>query len=637
MADDALARAIEDLADGKPVDWSALKRGAGHAALELVKGLEIIGGVAQLHRDADAGDDATAVRDVVAAASNRADATTMEQGQFWGRYRLRDAVGKGSFGTVYRAWDPELEHEIAIKILHPQFASQELRDRLLSEGRLLVRIQHPNVVRVLGVETHGDRIGLCMEFVTGETLEASLGRQGTLNAREATLIAEDVCSALSAVHRAGFVHRDVKTKNVMRDQTGRIVLMDFGTGLSADEAAHGLFQDVAGTPVYMAPEVLVRGEPATPASDVYSVGVLIYHLVTREYPVDGKSYDEIVTNHRDGNRRLLSDRRSDLPPQFVQAVTKALAPDPAQRYGTPGALRDALREAAGANWRIGALLRPVGIAGMVAVFLTALGMLSTLTFNVSLGRSGFAGETVWDSIYWGARSCVGPTFSILMGFAALGLLSTIRRLLLTASSTLARCDAVVCRRFQTIAHRLHLDDLSVLASCALLICASAVIVACWYFQPLLLAFTMNATTAPRSVLALLAPGPGGVPNDVHVNYRITFTWIAIISTLAWYLIWRRSVRRRQPLQTSVLAGGIGVVVFALALVDYPFRIFYHNQFDVAMFQGESCYVLGERGDDVLLFCPMSAPPRNRLTKAGDAALQRSARRESVFALFAPDR
>src|SRR5205823_10188238 len=103
----------------------------------------------------------------------------------WGRYRLIEKVGEGNFGSVYRAWDPELEREVAIKILHPRVTDSQLRERLLREGRALAKVRDTHVVSVFGVESHGDRVGLCMEFVRGETLEAALNTHGTLSAREA--------------------------------------------------------------------------------------------------------------------------------------------------------------------------------------------------------------------------------------------------------------------------------------------------------------------------------------------------------------------------------------------------------------------------------------------------------------------
>ena len=181
-----------------------------------------------------------------------------------------------------------------------------LKERLLQEGRALAKIRHNNVVNVLGVEAHGDRVGLCMEFVRGKTLADIVRGQGKLSAAEAVLIGEDLCRALSAVHGAGFIHRDVKAKNVMRDDTGRIVLMDFGTGRTA-EAQEGT-SDRAGTPLYMAPEVLEGGQ-ASARSDVYSLGVLLYHLVTGEYPVQralGRRAARTRTHSRE--HRWLSER-----------------------------------------------------------------------------------------------------------------------------------------------------------------------------------------------------------------------------------------------------------------------------------------------------------------------------------------
>ena len=203
----------------------------------------------------------------------------------WGRYPLLQKVGEGAFGSVYRAWDPELEREIAIKILHQHISDSELKERLLHEGRALAKIRHANVVNVLGVESHQDRVGLCMEFVRGETLETELSAHGTLGAREAALVGQDVCRALAAVHSAGFVHRDVKARNVMREQGGRIVLMDFGTGRETEAAR-------AARSTWRARRFTWRpkcspGDKPRPSSDVYSVGVLMYHLVTGEYPVDG--------------------------------------------------------------------------------------------------------------------------------------------------------------------------------------------------------------------------------------------------------------------------------------------------------------------------------------------------------------
>src|SRR5262249_22288254 len=159
---------------------------------------------------------------------------------------------------------------------------------------------------------------LCMEFIKGQTLEDILTVQGPFGAHEATAVGICVGRALAKVHDAGLIHRDIKTRNVMREERRRIVLMDFGTGRDSARLRAG-GADLAGTPLYMAPEVLT-GSPASHQSDIYSCGVLLYHLVTGRFPVEGRSFDEIVQAHKSNRRKPLADRRPDLPDDFIRIV-----------------------------------------------------------------------------------------------------------------------------------------------------------------------------------------------------------------------------------------------------------------------------------------------------------------------------
>src|SRR6185503_15787631 len=233
--------------------------------------LRVIGGIAREHGSTEvSGGPST-------SSAGMLDSTVeLDTGESWGRFTLVRKVGAGSFGAVYLAHDPELDRDIAIKILHRRVTDDQLKARLLREGRALARVNHANVVRVIGVESHDGRVGLCTEFVKGETLESVVRTLGTMNAREAIGIGEDICRALAAVHHAGFVHCDVKARNITREDGGRNLLMAFGTGRDLRE---GDVRGMAGTPLYMAPEVLA-GEAASACSDVYSVGVLLYYLVT---------------------------------------------------------------------------------------------------------------------------------------------------------------------------------------------------------------------------------------------------------------------------------------------------------------------------------------------------------------------
>jgi serine/threonine protein kinase/Flp pilus assembly protein TadD len=255
----------------------------------------------------------------------------------WGPFRLIEKVGQGGFGQVYRAWDSTLEREVALKLLLPRDMDQgEEGNAVLREARLMARVRHANVVPVYGVDRHDGRVGFWSDFVRGKTLSALLAAQGPFGYREAALIGIELCKALSAVHAAGLLHRDIKTGNAMREEGGRILLMDFGLSDEHD-AAHRF----GGTPIYLAPELLA-GAPASVSSDIYALGVLLYHLVTAKYPVEGTNLQELKAAHESGSRRTLLDERPDLPERFVQVIETTLDRDPQNRYATAGQMVAAL-------------------------------------------------------------------------------------------------------------------------------------------------------------------------------------------------------------------------------------------------------------------------------------------------------
>ena len=270
----------------------------------------------------------------------------MDLPEYWGHLKIIDRLGRGTFGEVFRAWDSRLDRDVALKLIAPPAAASDSTrgaegSSIIEEGRLLARVRHPNVVIVYGAERIAGRIGIWTELIEGRTLEQVVRDEGPLSVEEATSIGIDVCCAVSAIHRAGLLHGDIKAQNVMRDSGGRIVVMDFGAGRALLDA-RSRRTDLAGTPLYLAPEVL-QGEEATPRSEIYSVGVLLFHLVTKSYPVIGGTLDAVRDAHRHGRRSLLTDERPDLPSAFVQAVDRALEAEPSKRYDSLGAFEAALR------------------------------------------------------------------------------------------------------------------------------------------------------------------------------------------------------------------------------------------------------------------------------------------------------
>jgi len=255
----------------------------------------------------------------------------------WGPLEVVEELGRGAFGRVFHARDPRLDRDVALKLFD---RAPRGDTTLVREAQLLARMRHPHVVVVYGADTIDGRTGLWMELVRGRTLHRVLAEQGPFGAREAALIGLDLCRALAAVHSAGLVHRDIKATNVMRESGGRIVLMDFGAGFQRDDGERG-GGIATGTPLYMAPE-LFEGAEASVSTDLYALGVLLFHLVTGAYPVNGSTLVELQDNHARDARTLLRDARPDIPAVLAQVVDRALSHAPAARFRSAADMERAL-------------------------------------------------------------------------------------------------------------------------------------------------------------------------------------------------------------------------------------------------------------------------------------------------------
>lgn len=325
-----LERIVESIADAEPVQWPETGDADGTELterLDVLRRLEAVAGAYRgLHRDGGGGDGAVPRH------------PPAEPLFHWGGLAVLELVGSGSFGEVYRAFDPKLDREVALKLRREDRPGR--RD-LVAEARRLARVHHPNVVTVHGVDEHDGRIGLWTDLVDGVTLADQVRGQGPLGPREAASIALDLCGALAAIHGAGLVHGDVKPANVMRERGGRVVLMDFGSGTELGPDRGQGASPTFGTPVVMPPELL-DGQPATPVADLYSVGVVLYFLVTGHYPVEAAGLGELLEKRWRGEQVAVSDRRPDLPAALVAVIARATHDDPSRRYPTAGSLRDAL-------------------------------------------------------------------------------------------------------------------------------------------------------------------------------------------------------------------------------------------------------------------------------------------------------
>ncbi len=357
-AEPILVEVAEAISDGTPVDWQ--KQTAGRQELHgRLAHLRLIEEVATAHRtpsmSPQSGEYATAgaARDVLdgqVTADTPPPAPGAVPFTTWGSLRILEPMGSGAFGEVYRAYDPTLQRDVALKLRRADRQGSDTEgDRFLQEGRQLARVRHPGVLVVHGADRHEGRVGLWTDLLRGKTLEEVLAAQGRFGANEAALVGIDLCHSLAAVHAASLVHGDVKAANVMREQGGRIVLMDFGSATTRPTMGDTLKSNdpVSGTPLYMAPEQILHGQPATPSSDIYALGVVLYHLVSGRFPIEAQTWSELHDKHLRRTRTALRDVGPDLPGPFIRVVRRALDPDPAQRFASAGEMEEALAAAIG--------------------------------------------------------------------------------------------------------------------------------------------------------------------------------------------------------------------------------------------------------------------------------------------------
>jgi serine/threonine protein kinase len=261
-----------------------------------------------------------------------------------GRYELGELLGRGGMGEVRAARDLTLGRDVAVKLLHESLAGDErVSRRFQHEAHAAARLTHPNVVRVYDAGEHDGRPFIVMELLRGETLADEISR-GPLPELRVRAIAVQVLDALAAAHRHGVLHRDVKPSNVLLAPGGAVRVGDFGiakTDLATDATTTGT---VVGTLGYLAPERL-HGEPATAASDVYSVGVLLYEALTGQRPFSGDNPVALLTSVQRGSPTPLRELRPDVEPWFATLVHRAMSVEPAARVESAELFAAELRSA----------------------------------------------------------------------------------------------------------------------------------------------------------------------------------------------------------------------------------------------------------------------------------------------------
>ena len=224
-------------------------------------------------------------------------------------YNIKSEIGRGGMATVYQAHDNKFKIDIALKILNKEFVHNEnIRKRFIAEARSMFKMSHPNIIKVTDLIEDGETVAFVMEYVEGETLKQYIDRKGKLKDKEIKDIFSQMLDALAYVHEQKLIHRDIKPSNFMIDNKGKVKLMDFGIAKNTDSSSAeytstGTSQSM-GTPLYMSPEQVKSTKEVTLQSDIYSLGVVLWHMVKGEKPYNSDTFSTFELQTKIVNEKL---------------------------------------------------------------------------------------------------------------------------------------------------------------------------------------------------------------------------------------------------------------------------------------------------------------------------------------------
>ncbi len=269
-----------------------------------------------------------------------------------GRYRLEEMLGQGGMSAVYRAMDPNLRREVAVKLIHSHLSNQpEFVRRFEEEAAAVAQLRHPNIIQVYDFNHDGGVYYMVLEFVPGESLEGRLNRlagaQQWLPFPDLLRYAAQVCDAMDYAHRRGMIHRDIKPANIMLNPHDQAILMDFGIAKIVGGQQHTVTGAVVGTALYMSPEQIL-GTPVDGRSDIYALGATLFEMVSGAPPFEADSSMSLMMMHLNNLPPDLRRMRPDAPEGLVQIIEKSLAKDPADRFQSAAEMAAALRREAAA-------------------------------------------------------------------------------------------------------------------------------------------------------------------------------------------------------------------------------------------------------------------------------------------------
>jgi serine/threonine-protein kinase len=589
-------------------------------------------------------------------------ATAVRPGDSVGNYRVLRQLGSGGMGVVYLAEDARLGRRVALKFMLPDVRGtlNDAKAQLLDESRSAAHLNHPVIVTLHDVFEVDDELVTVMEYVEGRPLGELIAGEPMPLGFALRLIGQ-LADGLAYAHGHGVVHCDLKPANIHVLPSGAPKILDFGLArllAGASTPAREVERPLFGTPGYLAPERLLGREP-TAASDVYALGVIFYELLTGQPPFrlddDGQLFLDTITAAPLPPSRIAGG----IPPSVDGLALRCLAKSPRERlqaHELSRALTDVLRQietapiplppaaqegvvhgirsiADGDGAR--AASKPVtsiAIGLIVSVALvgavTMLGFVTSFSYRQPLGLVGaFSNESALLLPVWGVRSMVAVAgWSAILAVYCLAAVGVCRLSLFAIRPLARRIEPGLTSARAQLANAVDGTPVATLASLLLLAQLAFLAWLAWRFQPILVGLD-NFITRSQPVLDALGP-------QNHAEHRILGEMLAtgvFVFGLGWY--WLLRVARGRAIQDgrSYIWAGIAVTIAGLLLFQtVPFRLLYHNTAERVSFRSERCYLVGQRADDVGLFCPNRPPPWTQIVKGSDPALARDGELESIF-------
>ena len=261
---------------------------------------------------------------------------------FAGRYQIIEELGKGGMGKVYKALDTEIKEKIALKLINPEIsADKRTIERFQNELKLARKISHRNVCRMYDLNKEEGSYYITMEYVSGEDLKSMIGMMGQLSGGKAISVARQVCEGLTEAHRLGVVHRDLKPQNIMIDKEGNARIMDFGIARSLKGKGITGAGVMVGTPEYMSPEQ-VEAKDVDQRSDIYSLGIILYEMVTGRVPFEGETPLSIAMKHKGEMPKDPKEINSQIPDDLSRVILRCMEKDKEKRYQSADEVRSEL-------------------------------------------------------------------------------------------------------------------------------------------------------------------------------------------------------------------------------------------------------------------------------------------------------